>query len=375
MRVAITGASGFLGWHARCALRARGASDVVTIDRDDWAAGSLDHALAGVELVLHCAGPNRADARELREGAVSLAHSLTAALDRIGARPVVINANSIQCGNGTAFGDGKERASEHLRQWASTSGAPVVDVRLPNLFGEHGRPFYNSVVATFCHLLATGGAPHVDQDRELPLLHVQDALDQLLELAAHAAGQTAVALEGTPITVTAVLEVLREFAELYRSGEIPDIADPLRLALFNTYRSFTFPGHFPMHATLRTDQRGRLFEGVRVHGGQSQVFCSTSLPGITRGEHFHLRKVERFLVLYGRAEIAMRRLFDDRIVRFTVTGDEPAIVDMPTMWAHSITNIGDSELMTLFWANELLDPANPDTCPEPVHPTPAVAHG
>ena len=241
----------------------------------------------------------------------------------------------------------------------------VADVRLPNLFGEHGLPYYNSVVATFCHELATAGAPVIQHDRELPLLHVQDAVDYLLDAAtSRATGMSSA--PGRPTTVTHVLDLLTGFSKLYATGDIPNIIDPFHLALFNTYRSFCFPQRFPMQPPLHEDNRGQLFECVKAHGGQSQVFCSTSHPGVTRGEHFHRRKVERFTVISGSAEIALRRLFDDRVIRFQVTGTRPAIVDMPTMWAHSITNTGQNELTTLFWANELLDPQNPDTYPEPV---------
>jgi UDP-2-acetamido-2,6-beta-L-arabino-hexul-4-ose reductase len=319
-----------------------------------------------VDAVLHLAGVNRDEPDALREVNLRLAEDLTAAMDRAEVRPTVVYANSIQSGNGTPFGDGKQAAGEHLARWGQTAGAKVTDVRLPNLFGEHGRPHYNSVVATFCHQLATGGEPVIDQDRELPLLHVQDAVDILFDLAAPTSTSTEIRPAGGLLNVSTVLELLTGFRDAYATGDIPDIADPMHLALFNTYRSFTFPALFPIHPGPREDARGRLFEAVRAAGGPAHVFVSTSRPGAVRGEHFHRRKVERFLVLRGTAEIALRRLFDDEIVRFEVSGDVPAVVDMPTMWAHSITNTGDDELMTMFWANEILDPQRPDTYPEPV---------
>lgn len=325
----------------------------------------LSAALAGVGAVVHMAGVNRADPDVLRAVNLELAETLTAGLDQSGSRPAIVYANSIQSGNGTPFGDGKQAAAKHLASWASDRGTSVADVRLPNLFGEHGRPNYNSVVATFSHALANGRPPSIDEDREIPLLHVQDAVDQMLELA-DARTSGVIRPGGRPMAVSTVLALLTEFRDLYATGDIPDITDSFQLALFNTYRSFCFPQHFPIHPPLRADNRGHLFECVKAHGGQAQVFCSTSHPGITRGEHFHRRKIERFIVLSGTADITLRRLFDDDVVRFSVSGDRPAIVDMPTMWAHAITNTGDTELMTMFWAHEILDPSNPDTYPEPV---------
>lgn len=316
-------------------------------------------------LVFHCAGVNRPVAPDQIEQNVTLAQELTAALDQTRTYPAVIFANSVQAGNPTPFGKTKEKAAAHLRSWGQRNGAPVADVRLPNLFGERGRPHYNSVVATFCFLLASGGSPEIIDDRVLPLLHVQDAVELMLNLAANQADGV-VEPEGRPILVSALLEKLRHFSDLYRVYDIPDVADPFDRAIFNTYRSYCFPDQFPMYAQLKPDNRGTLFECVRGHGGQSQVFCSTTHSGVTRGNHFHLRKIERFMVLRGQATISLRRLFDENIVRFEVNGDHPSIVDMPTMWTHSITNTSATELMTLFWADEIPASGTSDTYIEPV---------
>ena len=332
----------------------------------------LDFALQHVDAVLHLAGVNRAEADVLRSENLSVARSITSSLDRLESHPAVVYANSIHSGDGTPFGDGKEAAADHLIDWGRARGAPVTDVRLPNLFGEHGRPHYNSVVATFSYELSRQRLPVVEQDREVPLLHVQDAVDQMLDLAERA-GSGVVSPRGRPVSVSELLLRLKGFSELYATGDLPDIWDDFGLALFNTYRSFCFPDHFPISPTLRSDARGNLFEAVRSHGGRSHVFCSTTGPGHTRGQHFHRRKVERFLVLRGTAEIALRRLFDDTVVRFKVSGDDPAIVDMPTMWAHAITNIGNDDLLTMFWANDILDPQHPDTYPELVVPAGAAS--
>jgi UDP-2-acetamido-2,6-beta-L-arabino-hexul-4-ose reductase len=362
----VTGANGFLGWHTLCTLRARGASEVIAIDRTVFAdTARLQSALSGCDVVIHCAGVNRAPHDDLLRDNMSLAQQLTDALDRVGAHPVVVFANSIQAGNPSPFGRTKQAAADHLTTWGRRAGAPVSDVRLPNLFGEHGRPHYNSVVATFCYELARGIKPTVVHDREISLLHVQDAVDQMLDLAdKRAAG--VFQPEGSPTVLSDLMKKLTEFHDLYLTGQVPDTSIRMDRALFNTYRSFCFPDQFPIRPTLRSDSRGHLFECLKSHGGESLVFCSTSRPGVTRGEHFHLRKIERFLVLGGTGVIALRRLFDRAVVRFTVSGETPAIIDMPTMWTHSITNAGTNELLTLFWADEMLDPEHPDTYPERV---------
>jgi UDP-2-acetamido-2,6-beta-L-arabino-hexul-4-ose reductase len=271
----------------------------------------------------------------------------------------VVYANSAQAGNGTPYGDAKAAAGAVLADAAARAGSRFVDVTLPNLFGEHGRPFYNSVVATFAHLLATGGTPEVHDDRELDLLHVTDAAALLLDPAPGPAPMFRA-------TVSDLAARLARFAEVYRTGEIPALGGRDDVRLFNTYRSQCFPAHYPMRPARHSDARGELVEAVKVHGGGGQSFVSSTVPGVTRGQHYHLAKVERFLVLRGEAEISLRRLLHDDVVTFRVSGDEPAIVDMPTMWAHNITNTGSGELLTLFWANDLFDAANPDTYPEEV---------
>jgi UDP-2-acetamido-2,6-beta-L-arabino-hexul-4-ose reductase len=158
-----------------------------------------------------------------------------------------------------------------------------------------------------------------------------------------------------------VLRLLRDFDAVYRTGELPELTDQFRVSLFNTYRSFLFPGRYPIAMTPRSDQRGTLVECVRTPAAGGQAFVSTTVAGAVRGEHLHLRKFERFLVIEGEAEIALRRLFTKEVVRFAVSGDRPSVVDMPTMWVHNLTNVGARPVTTFFWANEPFSPDDPDT--------------
>ncbi|GAB3505435.1 NAD-dependent epimerase/dehydratase family protein [Phytohabitans suffuscus] len=342
--------------------------------RTDGDPAALVAVLEGADRVVHLAGVNRGAPEQVLRGIVGPAEQLGAALRRCSTPPKALAfANSTQVDNGTAYGEGKRLAVEILREATRWTGTTLVDLRLPNLFGEHGRPHYNSVVATFCAQLAAGERPTILRDRELQLLHATDAARLLLTTAAEDAGGD----RGSDLyqrrTVADLAARLRRFDALYRHGEIPALADRFDVRLFNTYRSFCFPDRFPLPLPHHVDDRGGLVESVKVHGGGGQTFCSSTRPGVTRGDHFHLAKVERFVVVSGEAEIALRRVAHDDVVRFRVRGDRPVAVDMPTMWAHSITNVGDRELVTLFWTNELFDPTAPDTYPEPVLPAAARA--
>jgi UDP-2-acetamido-2,6-beta-L-arabino-hexul-4-ose reductase len=170
-----------------------------------------------------------------------------------------------------------------------------------------------------------------------------------------------------PTSVEHVWTALRRFHHVYvPSGDVPVLEDKLDGDLFNTYRAALFPSHYPTVLHPHKDMRGTLVETVRAHGAGGQTFVSTTLPGVTRGDHFHLSKFERFVVLEGSAVIRLRRLFTSEIFEFEVSGDDPVAIDMPTMWLHNITNVGSTVLTTMFWTDALFDPANPDTFYEPV---------
>lgn len=357
-KLVLTGASGFLGWHVQVLARALGMPEPVLVDRQMLAKPErLASALDGADRIVHIAGVNRGEPTAVSAGNLDLAHQLSAGLRACGTPPkTVVFANSIQAGNNTPYGDSKATAAILLRETTCWSGSDFEDVLLPNLFGEHGRPHYNSVIATFCQLLADGNEPQVSGDRELELLHATDAAALLLGLTR----------ERPPVhrTVAELADQLQNYATIYRRAEIPDLATRFDVRLFNTYRSHLKPAAVAL--TRHADARGGLVETVKVHGGGGQTFCSTTVPDVTRGQHFHLAKVERFVVVGGEAEICLRRVLHDEVMRFRVSGTKPVVVDMPTMWAHNITNVGAGELTTLFWSNDLFDPANPDTYAEAV---------
>ncbi|MCU1431281.1 MAG: NAD-dependent epimerase/dehydratase [Actinotalea sp.] len=361
MKVLLTGANGFLGWHTRLRLRALTEHEVVPVGRDEWP--DLAALASGVDAVVHVAGVNRGDDASVEDGNRALAADLRSVLTRLG-RPVqTVYANSIQAGNGTPYGTGKAAAAHELATLVRDVGGSLVDVHLPNLFGEHGRPRYNSFVATFVDAVINGVEPAI-ADRPVDLLHVQGAAAALIDALTHDGGTVRPA--ATAASVLGVYQTLQRQNATYTSGDIPELYSDLDVDLFNTLRAARFPAHYPIELEPRSDERGRLVEVVRAHGGQGQTFVSTTRPGITRGEHFHLRKIERFVVVAGTARIALRRMFTDDGVEFDVDGDHPVAIDMPTGWAHNITNTGHSDLTTLFWTHELFDPAAPDTTPEAV---------
>jgi UDP-2-acetamido-2,6-beta-L-arabino-hexul-4-ose reductase len=232
------------------------------------------------------------------------------------------------------------------------------------VFGEGGRPYYNSAVQTFCHQLANGEEMAINGKGELELLHAQDIAAAIVD-AFERDHQGELRLRGRKLSVAEAAGKLIGMHRSYSGGVIPDLRDRFDLQLFNTLRSSMYPAFYPKELKLHTDERGTLFEGIKnLNGGQA--FFSTTKPGVTRGNHYHYNKVERFLVVRGRAVIRVRRLLEDHVEEFSVSGDAPAYVDIPTLHTHSITNTGEEELLTLFWSHEIFDPEAPDTYFEPV---------
>lgn len=363
MRVVLTGAAGFLGWHTRLRAHALTDHEIRPVTRHAWP--SLTDEVAQADAIIHVAGVNRGSDEDVEAANRRLAEEVAAAV-RAHGRPVrLVYANSVQDGNETAYGSGKAAAREVLAACAQETGSTLVDVRLPNIFGEHGRPKYNSFVATFVAAVRDGEVPQI-ADRPVGLLHVQGAAEALLDGLTTSEGRIDPAV--TTVGVQEVFDLLSEFKASYDTGEIPDLSTPFRVDLFNTYRAALFPEHSPVRLVPHSDPRGTFVETVRCRGGEGQTSFSTTVPGITRGEHYHLRKIERFAVIAGRARISLRKMFTDEVIDFDVTGDEPYAIDMPVGWVHNITNTGDDVLLTQFWSHEIFQPDAPDTFPEPVRP-------
>lgn len=363
MKILVTGADGFLGWHTRARLSCLTEHEVVPVGRETWA--DLPGLAEGADAILHLAAMNKFTP-EAEDANAGLAADVAAAVKAAGGSPRIVYSNTIHSRTETSYGRGKALAARTLERVAAEVGGHFVDVVLPNLFGEHGRPNYNSFVATFADSVASGQQPAEVNDREITVMHAQTAAQALID--ALSTRQQLMTPPATATTVRGVLDALTRFMDVYATGEIPELRTPLDVSLFNTLRATLFPAHYPIPLTAHADNRGRLVETVRAHGGTGQTFVSTTHPGITRGEHFHLAKVERFVVVGGEARISLRRLFHDEVLDFHVTGAEPVVIDMPTMWVHNITNTGSTELTTMFWTNTLFDPANPDTYWQPVRP-------
>lgn len=363
--ILVTGANGQLGYHCRVRLQYHYGFNVIALDRAAFNSDQhLGDAVQKADVVLHIAGVNRGTDEEIEAGNINLASRLIKACEKSDKNAHIIYTSTIQIDRGNVYGNAKRKAGELISGYCERVGSPYLEVVLPNLFGEFSRPNYNNFTGTFCDQIVRGLAPSVQSNAQVPLLHYRDAADAI----ANAIEQGTVGVlapAGQASGVKDIADLLEGQFKDYKDGVIPDVRSSFELDIFNMLRNFMFPKQFPVQLTRHADARGSFFECIRARNS-GQTSFSTTVPGITRGDHFHFRKVERFLVLSGKARISLRKVFDDKVIHFDVNGEEPCFIDMPTLHTHNITNIGDSELLTLFWTHDFFDPANTDTYVEPV---------
>ena len=373
--ILVTGADGLLGRHARAALHSLNGAARFSGQEEPWDIREARHVdfdetarlaelAEGVSVVLHFAGINRASDAEVEHGNQLIAQQLATALDSSAPRAHVLFANSTHAERDIPYGRGKARAAALLRDRAVREGALFSDFVLPHVFGEGGRPHYNSATATLCKQVIDGSDPTIGEGAEVELIHAGAVVDAMLDAVAAHSGETR-RLDGRSMSVQSVYDKLSAFREDHHADRFPQVSDRLDVALFNTLRTMGFPEWSSNSLTQHSDARGTLFEAAK--GGEGgQTFLSWTLPGVERGNHFHRYKIERFVVVSGQATIRIRHVLENQVHTFEVDGNKPVAIDMPTLHTHSIVNTGNEPLLTLFWAHEIFDPENADTWAAPV---------
>ncbi len=362
-RVGITGQAGFIGSHLTFLLQTK-ADDVAIVPfaRDSFEdAGALAAFVAQCDVVVHLAAMNRGESEEIYACNVRLVQQLIAALEGRHHKPHVIFSSSVQEEGENSYAVSKREGRRLFEAWSKRTGGAFSGLALPNVFGAFGRPFYNSVVATFCHQVAQGQTPELKVDAPLPLVYVDDLAAAIYEVIRTGSPRLPATLPVTVRKVSEVLALLQAFRDHYLVRQtIPPLAGSFEVSLFNTFRTYIDPQHYPVRPEVHSDQRGWLAEVIKSHTS-GQTFFSVTKPGITRGNHYHTRKIERFCVVQGEAVIRLRKIDTPEVVEYHVSGDAPGFVDMPIFHTHNITNTGATDLLTLFWTNELFDPVDPDT--------------
>jgi len=364
-RIGITGQAGFVGTYLFNLLNTK--NNVTTIPfEDDYFENqmALVDFVKQCDVIVHLAAVNRCDSHEeLYETNIRLVNQLIEAMQTAEVSPHVIFSSSTQEERDNLYGKSKRDGREKLSAWAEANQALFTGLVIPNVYGPFGKPFYNSVIATFCHQLTHGEQPKIDVDGMLKLIYVGELAEQIYQIAISEKSQKELCLPCTAEKkVSELLDLLGTYkTQYFEQGIIPALSSKFELNLFNTFRCYIdAQSHFPVLLKKNEDKRGIFVETIKLHSG-GQVSFSTTKPGITRGNHYHTRKIERFVVLQGEARIQLRKTGTNDILNFSLSGENPAFVDMPIWFTHNITNIGQTELITQFWINEMFDPNDTDT--------------
>jgi UDP-2-acetamido-2,6-beta-L-arabino-hexul-4-ose reductase len=367
----ITGANGFIGRNLLARLRTRDDVETHACTRATTDT-ELAEMAAIADVVFHLAGVNRPESDdEFESGNVDFTKGLIDVFQKIGRTPLVVFASSIQATRNNPYGRSKLASEEALARFADEQGARVAIFRLRNVFGKWCRPHYNSVVATFCHSIARGLPITVtDPEHMMELVHVDDVVAALIDVADGCAlvgpdHQVAEELPWTPISLGELAARIRSHRDLRRTLTVPDFSQRFNQQLYATYLSYVPPEDWEYGLEQRTDDRGDLAEFIKSPSF-GQVFVSRTRPSITRGNHYHDTKAEKFFVVSGEGLVRFRQVDRDEIIEFTVRGEDYRVIDIPPGYAHSITNVGEDEMITLFWASEVFDPERPDTTFVPV---------
>ncbi len=379
--IGITGQAGFVGTHLYNTLGLYPDRFTRIPFEDDYFSDpeKLRSFVRECDVIVHLAAMNRhGDPQVIYDTNIRLVKQLISALENTGSTPHLMFSSSTQEERDNPYGRSKKEGRELLEDWARRNHATFTGLIIPNVYGPFGHPYYNSVIATFCHQLTHGEEPKIDVDGELKLIYVGELVQSIIQLLTNhqspvTSHQSPVTSHQSPVTshvlahtaeikVSVLLRKLRNYKESYfEKGILPDLTDSFDRNLFNTFLCFIdHSSFFPFKLKLNADERGSFVETVKLHSG-GQVSFSTTKPGVTRGNHFHTRKAERFAVIKGKARIQLRRIGTDKVLDFDLDGGQPSFVDMPVWHTHNITNIGDEDLYTIFWINEFYNADDPDT--------------
>lgn len=372
IKVGITGQTGFVGTHLYNTLGLHPDKFQRIPFQDEYfkEESKLNEFVKQCDTIVHLAAMNRHNDPEIIYNTnIGLVKQLIKACEDTQSTPHILFSSSTQEERDNLYGKSKKEGRELLEEWALNNNAQFTGLIIPNVFGPFGHPYYNSVVATFCHQLTHNETPKIEVDGEIKLIYVGELVTEIIEMIEAMANEGEKGLADTAfVEYTATIKVSDLLAKLqqyksnyFEKGEIPNINTPFDRNLWNTFLCYLdHESFFPYHLKLNTDNRGSFVETVKLNSG-GQVSFSTTVPGITRGNHFHTRKAERFAVIKGKAQIELRRIGTKKVMTFDLDGSQPSFVDMPIWHTHNITNVGDEELYTIFWINEHFNPEDTDT--------------
>ena len=364
MKILVAGAKGFIGKNLIVELRNRKYNDILEYDKETDP-GLLDDYCKEADFVFHLAGVNRPkEQSEFMEGNFRFTSTLLDNLKKYKNTCPVMISSSIQAELDNPYGESKKAGEDLLFNYSKETGAKVLVYRFPNVFGKWCRPNYNSAVATFCHNAAHDLPIQVnDPSVVMNLLYIDDVVNELINALECRENRVdtfcEVPVEHT-ITLGEIADLIYSFKKSREERFVPDMSDGFTKKLYSTYISYLPEGQFSYDLKMNVDQRGSFTEFIKTPD-RGQVSVNISKPGITKGNHWHHTKNEKFLVVSGKGVIRFRKIDSEEVLEYFVSGDKMEVVDIPTGYTHNIENLGDTDIVTIMWANESFNPEKPDT--------------
>ncbi|WP_423188937.1 capsular polysaccharide biosynthesis protein CapF [Alkalibacterium sp. f15] len=364
MKILVTGAKGFIGKNLIAELRNREYNEIFEYDRDTDSS-LLDGYCKQAEFVFHLAGVNRPkDQSEFMEGNFGFTSELLDTLKKYSNTCPVMISSSIQADLNNPYGKSKKSGENLLFAYGKETGAKILVYRFPNVFGKWCKPNYNSAVATFCHNIAHDLPIQVnDPSVMMNLVYIDDVVNELIMAVDEQENRVGSFCE-VPVehvmTLGEIAELIYAFKKTREDRSVPNMSDTFTKKLYSTYLSYLPENQFSYDLKMNIDQRGSFTEFLKTPD-RGQVSVNISKPGITKGNHWHHTKNEKFLVVSGKGVIRFRKVNTDKILEYFVTGVKMEVVDIPVGYAHNIENLGETDMVTVMWVNEPFDPEKPDT--------------
>lgn len=363
MKVLVTGAKGFIGKNLVCRLKEKG-HEVFSFDKENTL-DELKGFIKEADFIVHLAGVNRPlKPEEFLDGNLNFTIALLNELKASGRKTPIFFSSSTQAEKNNPYGESKRMAEEQIFAYGKENANPVYVYRLYNVYGKWCRPNYNSVIATWCHNISHDLPIEINENAPaIDFVYIDDICDEVLSLLnGDKKGKDGICYIPVydKMTLKEIASLLYSYKESRNSHTVPALDTPFKKKLYATYLSYYDEGDFSYALDSHVDDRGSFTEILRSKN-DGQFSVNVIKPLITKGNHYHHTKNEKFLVVSGTCETCFRKIDDKEIITYRTSGEKLEVIDIPPGYTHSITNIGDKEAVVFMWASEEFDPNKPDT--------------
>jgi UDP-2-acetamido-2,6-beta-L-arabino-hexul-4-ose reductase len=364
MKILVTGSKGFIAKNLISELRNRNFLDIYEFHKDSTSEDLVRYTNE-CDFVFHLAGVNRpTDSKEFILGNVDLTSTLLNLLKKNKKKPPILLASSIQASLNNPYGMSKKAGEDLLINFEKEFGNKALIYRFENVFGKWCKPNYNSVIATFSHNLSRNLPIVINNDQaELNLIYIDDVINELINALSGNGNYNGQFYQVQPVysvRLGFIVQLLNEFKDSRLKKGIPNTFDGFSKKLYSTYLSYIPETDLKYELKMNSDHRGSFTEFLKTTD-RGQVSINISKPGIVKGNHWHHTKNEKFLVVSGHGVIRLRKIDEETIIEYHVSGSKLEVVDIPPGYTHNIENLGKSDMVTVMWANEAFDSNRPDT--------------